>query len=160
MCYWKYRERNTHYKCLPSEYSKTRKQTSSQFIVQLLLLAVRYSHCRQPDASFSHSKSLSQIQNIHGPLYRLRLRLSFLNIIKKVQFPNFSKDVTRWVPRHGGSAPGWNYFLGSNYRSPTWWTLHLQPVLHATFLLSHFVGLVSKSPLLYFLRGVKSRIEK
>jgi len=34
-------------------------------------LIVRFSICRQPDATFSQSKSLSQIKKPHGPLYML-----------------------------------------------------------------------------------------
>ena len=34
-------------------------------------LSVRFSFCRQPDTSFSHSKSLSPIQKPHGLLYML-----------------------------------------------------------------------------------------
>ena len=134
---------------------KTRKQTSSQFFSSCCCsLFVTVTVCRQPDASFSHSKSLSQIQNHHGPLYRLRLRLSFLNIIKELQFPNFQKMLQDGLLDMGVQHLEEINFLEDSYRSPTWWTIHLQPLLHATCPLSHFVGLVSKFPLLYFRRGV------
>jgi hypothetical protein len=47
------------------------------------------SVCRQPDASYSHLKTLTQFQNPHGPFYWLRLM--FLTFIKKVWIPDFHK---------------------------------------------------------------------
>jgi hypothetical protein len=52
-------------------------------------LFVTVSVCRQPDANISHTNILTQIQDPHGPLYRLRLR--FLSFIKKDWIPNFQK---------------------------------------------------------------------
>ena len=42
---------------------------------------------REPDARYSHSKTLSQFQNTHGLFYKLRFR--FLTFINKVWIPNF-----------------------------------------------------------------------
>ena len=56
---------------------------------------------RQPDASLSPSKTLSQIQNPHGHFYRLKLR--FLSFIKKIWF-RISVSVKRWAVGQGSSA--------------------------------------------------------
>jgi hypothetical protein len=50
-------------------------------------LFVSVSVCRLPDASFSYSKSLSQIQNPHSRLYRLSLR--FISFITGAVLPKF-----------------------------------------------------------------------
>jgi hypothetical protein len=48
---------------------------------------------RHPDASFSQSKSLGQLQNRHGP--NLRLRFRFLSFFKGALLQNFNRVVER-----------------------------------------------------------------
>ena len=74
----------------------TRLSTTSLFFVHLLLLAVRYSHCRrQHDASFCHSKPLNQIQIPRCPLYKLWLK--FLSFIKGALLPKIHIGLNVWL---------------------------------------------------------------
>jgi hypothetical protein len=52
-------------------------------------LFVRVTDCRQTDASFSQSKSLSRNQNHLCPLYRLTIR--FISLMKDALILNFHK---------------------------------------------------------------------
>ena len=59
------------------------------------------------DASSGQSKPLSQLQNHHSPLLRLRLRLRFLNCLNGALLPNFN----RWSALsncHGSLAIPWH----------------------------------------------------
>jgi len=113
-CQWKYRERITQYSCLLylQDLLTSRKQApshphnflSSCFCSFLDTLSV----CREPDASFRHSKFLSQIQNSHVLLYRLRH--IFHRFIKSVDL-RISKNITVWAPDHGSSETGKNCHL-------------------------------------------------
>jgi hypothetical protein len=51
----------------------------------------KQSGLKHHDASFTQCKPLSDLQNRHGPL--LRLRLSFLSLLKGDLLPNFNKIV-------------------------------------------------------------------
>jgi hypothetical protein len=57
------------------------------------LLLFRIDVLKQLGASFSASKPLSQLRNLHGPLLRLRLR--FLSLFKGTLLRNFNKIVER-----------------------------------------------------------------
>ena len=56
-------------------------------------LLVPINVLKDPDANFYQSKSLSQLQNHHGPLHRLRL--SFLSFFKGALLPNVNRMVKR-----------------------------------------------------------------
>jgi len=56
-------------------------------------LFVRISALKHVDASFSQSRSLSHVRNLHGPLLRLRSR--FFSFIESGLLPNFNKIVDR-----------------------------------------------------------------
>jgi len=85
---WRYRERITHYRC-ENLFTPRNEETSWYLASCSCSLFVTVSVCRETDASFRHSKTLSQFQNIHGPIYRLWL--SIINFIKAVLFSKFHK---------------------------------------------------------------------
>jgi hypothetical protein len=83
---WKYHSLNVYY--LSSELLRGEsKHPRTSFSSCCCSLSVTVTVC-QSNASFSHSKSLSQIQNIHDPINRLKLR--FLRFIKELRIGKFT----------------------------------------------------------------------
>jgi len=71
MCHWRRRERITKFRYIfNSKSSQARKYATSQFIVQLLLLNLRYSKCLQT--------AWCQLQTLEVPQTNLKFSWSFL----------------------------------------------------------------------------------
>jgi hypothetical protein len=70
-------------------FKPTARSNNSLSILCCWLLFVTVRFNREPDVSFSHSKTLSQIETSHGSFYRLRIK--FLSINKGTLLPNFQK---------------------------------------------------------------------